>query len=216
MKSIKKILLSIIVLLLASELFAESFRILNFNFVGTLSEKNVLSVTETIEVEFSEARHGIYRTLPTQFEVNRFNGKETKTYKYRVLYTDVNTYADSSSTESGDGNTFSIKIGDANSYVNGKHTYQISYETTMFVDGIDYNDFFYYSVLGPFWDVDIDNLSFRINFEKQIPDSTVFDIYSGAFESSENGLNVTVSQNLDGKYYASIIYETNVIPLPKI
>lgn len=34
-------------------------------------------------------------------------------------------------------------------------------------------------------------------------------------ESNNKIINVTVSQNPDGKYYASIIYEANVIPLPK-
>ena len=34
-------------------------------------------------------------------------------------------------------------------------------------------------------------------------------------DSNNKIINVTVSQNPDGKYYASVIYETNILPLPK-
>ena len=34
-------------------------------------------------------------------------------------------------------------------------------------------------------------------------------------DSNNKIINVTISQHLDGKYYASIIYETNIPPLPK-
>ena len=44
-----------------------------------VSEDNVLSITEEIDVYFNEERHGIYRTIPTRNEIVRADGSTAAT-----------------------------------------------------------------------------------------------------------------------------------------
>jgi hypothetical protein len=67
-----------------------------------LYENGSMDVTETIDVHFSEARHGIYRTIPFYSP----SGRYTIIEKLRA-----NGDTASSFTE---GNTYQLKIGDAN------------------------------------------------------------------------------------------------------
>ena len=77
----KKIFLSFITLfLLAGAVFADDggYYITHYDFYGSLSKDKVLTVQETIDVMFTDYRHGIYRELPYYYYVDRFDGKSVK------------------------------------------------------------------------------------------------------------------------------------------
>lgn len=58
------------------------------------------------------------------------------------------------------------------------------------------------------------NISFNDGFLK-LPKVGLVKCSDNFRESNNKIINVTISQDLDGKYYASIIYEADILPLPK-
>lgn len=58
------------------------------------------------------------------------------------------------------------------------------------------------------------NISFNDGYIK-LPKLGLVKCSSNYVDSNNKIINVTITQNLDEKFYASIIYETDIIPLPK-
>ena len=124
----KRIFLLFVFLFSASvPIFADlaGFYITNYKFDGVLHENNVLSVTEVIDVVFTESRHGIYRSFSEKFYY--YNQEEEREMTYVPKYTSIKTYDDKHKNKTKD-ETFSIVIGDKYKTIIGNHTYVISYD----------------------------------------------------------------------------------------
>ncbi|MCQ2592618.1 MAG: DUF2207 domain-containing protein [Treponema sp.] len=195
-KKLKKILsLFLFCFILGSPVFADlaGYTIKDYNYEATVYENNVLEVTESILVNFSEPRHGIYRSIPTSFYLMRQKEEDGQFFNMRYLekVTDVNTYQDKNSTSSEEY-SFDIKIGDANKTITGDHLYTITYNISFPEDRTKLGDFFYLSTLGTEWATTVDNFSYKVTFDKGIPNNTQFEIYSGELGSSDNPLGATI------------------------
>lgn len=177
------------------------YRILEYQVDAVLHEDNRVTQEETITVDFLEPRHGIYRMFPTYFKIYREGDTESRVYRYEcsVKRVDVEGEVFETDYSEDDSSSYYIKIGDADTYVEGLHTYKIRFDYVMPEDRIKKGDFFFYSVLGADWKTDIENFSFRMEFEKPLPQSAVdaFQIYSGALGKTDNKLDITpiVDQN---------------------
>lgn len=198
MKKIFTFLISFFIITISSFADESGYTIKNYNLYGKLNEKNQLSVTETITVDFYEKRHGIYRTIPTYFTINVTDNGENKLMTYKEKFSNISTGKDKSSTD--DDNGLVIQIGDANKTIEGEHTYTISYTCTIYDDRIDLYDFFYFSPLGSSWDTTIDNFTFQIDFEKPLPQDTKFQLYSGPANEIDNILNVKYDYSSNSIY----------------
>ena len=209
----KKIFLSFITLfLLIGAVFADAggYYITHYDFYGSLSKDKVLTVQETIDVMFTDYRHGIYRELPCYYYADRFDGNSVKNMTYRINYGNIATPGDKHSTDVESTKT-SIKIGEENKTIIGPHTYTISYTSTIFDDRINLSDFFYYNVLGDEWNVPIEDFYFRIDFEEPLPAGTEFELYSGHY-TEQNDLNVEYTYNSNRiSGHASKISSNNAI-----
>lgn len=214
----KKFFLSIIfsvifVLPALADAQSAGFYIKTFDFYASLSKDKVLTVQETIDVEFLENRHGIYRSLPTGFYATRFDGEQYRDMAYTEDYRSVSTKGDKHHTEYSD-DVFNIIIGDENKTIVGPHTYTITYKCVLYDDRINVSDFFYYSPLGPFWETNIEQFNFRIDFEEPMPSDTQFELYSGEYSSVDNELNVEYYFNQDSIWgRATKIPENNGISI---
>lgn len=163
---------------------------------AVLQKNNVLEITETIQVHFTEERHGIYRNIPTQMYVNRdtlesLDGSNHRVMKYVNKIKNLSVERWIYETEYEDGNCV-IRIGDEDEIVNGDQTYQISYRYVMPDDRIDNSDFLFYSVLGSGWKTTINHFTFRVAFEKALSDEaqSALRLYSGKLGTEENALDV--------------------------
>ncbi len=180
------------------------YRIEDYKFEGTYHKNNTVSVEETIKVQFTESRHGIYRTMPLFMSVKRDVGDGKKeVLKYQNDVKDVNVDKWNFTTDVDD-NYYDIRIGDRSEYVDGTQTYKISYTYVMPDDRVKTGDLLYYSVLGPDWNVDIEQFSFDMKFEKPLSDKEVdgFKVYSGTFGAEGNELNVqcdTTNDKISGE-----------------
>lgn len=210
----KRFLAFIALFLVTGAAFADEggYHITHYDFYGSLSKDKVLTVQETIDVMFTEERHGIYRDLPFYYYTDRFDGNSVKNMTYRINYGNVATSDDKHSIDS-ETTKVSIKIGDEKKTIIGPHTYTISYTSTIFDDRIDLSDFFYYNVLGDEWNVPIDDFYFRIDFEEPLPAGTEFELYSGHY-SENNDLNVDYTYNSNKiSGHASKIGSNNAITI---
>lgn len=152
--------LSIVVIVLFITFFTaqvygiEAFNITAFDIDMTVNEDNSYLITETIDIEFTEQRHGIIRNIPL------------KTYRGKTaLISDVNVQGHKFSTGRASGD-FNIKIGDPNRYANSSEKYIISYLYTIGDDGLKDMDELYWNLIGLEWDCTIDNVTFKIDMPK--------------------------------------------------
>ena len=135
----------------------EAFNITAFDIDMTVNEDNSYLITETIDVEFTEQRHGIIRNIPL------------KTYRSKsALISDVDVQGHKFSTyrESGE---LKIRIGDPDKYANSSEKYIISYLYTIGDDGLKDMDELYWNLIGLEWDCTIDNVTFKIDMPKYFP-----------------------------------------------
>ncbi len=167
------------------------YRIEDYKFEGTYHKDNTVSVTETIQVQFTESRHGIYRTMPLFMDVKRDVDGKKVVLKYQNDVRDVDVKDWNFSTDVDD-NYYDIKIGSRSEYVDGIQTYKISYTYVMPDDRVKDSDLIYYSVLGADWNVDIKNFDFDMKFDEALSkeEQDLFEIYSGSFGQDDNALNV--------------------------
>lgn len=179
------------------------YTIKEYHFEGVLHANNEMDVTESITANFSEPRHGIYRSIPTKFYVGgAFTGRGLQHYVCKVKNLSVSEQYSVESSE----NYEDIRIGDADVYVQNDHAYQLSYTYSMPDDRIAEKDLLYYSVLGAEWDTTIDHYSFNVTFEKPLSAEEVegFKLYSGSYGLETNNLEVdyTVTESgVSGEVY---------------
>jgi hypothetical protein len=129
-----------------------------------------LRVIETIETEFHQSRHGIYRDIPfryvdelgrnsvTPLTVLSVNDPSGKGWKYKV---------------SRIGSDIRIRIGDPKVYVNGSQTYVISYRVENGVLFFPDHDELYWNVTGNEWPVPIESATAVVTFRTGIDPGTL-------------------------------------------
>lgn len=159
-------------------------------------KNNTYRITETIDVDFSTSRHGIYRYIPYLFDVTRQIEGEEKTDSCRVRIKDINANGEPFEYYTENGNMV-IQIGDADEYVSGNKTYIISYTVENRDDGIADFDEFYWNVLPHGWQTPIESSKISVTFPEKT-DLSGFEIISGfygeteteGFDIAENGKTV--------------------------
>lgn len=188
----------------------------NFHVEAVVHPDNVWEVTETIDVFFEEPRHGIYRYIPLKFtlkhDVSQDEGMEPEVIQGQVVqdWRDFNYVSDVDdiSVEGGDFTTEDsndefeiIRIGSEWREVEGDHRYVIRYKYIYRDDRRPNYDYIFHTILGTDFGEDIQNFSFRIEFEKPLPADIQnrLEVYSGVygnttFNAVEN-LTIKATQN---------------------
>ncbi len=163
----------------------------NYDINIKVNENNTFDITEKINVNFLEERHGIFRTIPLSNKV--YSVKDTNLNRAKVKNISVNSKFKTSIEDK----KLKIKIGDANKYLTGNHEYVIKYNYNIGKDSNKRYDEFYYNIIGNEWDASIKNYSFTITLPKD------FDEQKLGFSTGRKGIEGT-----DGLTY---VKEGNVI-----
>lgn len=171
---VKNIFILFLLLLSPAAALAEYFVIDQFDVSIRIDESGFFEVTETIDVTFSEPRHGIYRTIPGRY---RIEGR-----RYRIRIFDISAGGRKFKREWQPGNV-RIRIGDPDKYVEGRQRYVIHYKVErawLFEKG---HTEFYWNLTGNEWEVPIEKVTFQIQLPEGLPlsadDYRVFTGYSG-------------------------------------
>lgn len=159
---------------------AENYDVSNYQVNIHVNRNGIFRVKESINVNFTSPSHGIYRTIPTLYEVNLMeNNKPYSGYYYfPISHVDVNTMYQ----ESDELNGITLRIGNPNLLVSGSQTYVINYDVVTKSLGLS-QDYFYYNIIGNEWTSKIENVDFSLQFD----DAIAFEqmkLYAGPYGST--------------------------------
>ncbi|HYE69093.1 MAG TPA: DUF2207 domain-containing protein, partial [Anaerovoracaceae bacterium] len=145
---------------------AESYVTKNFDVQMEMYENNSFTVTETIKVEFTEARHGIFRNIPYAGQTTRQVNGKTVLEKYRMKISDVYVEGYNFETYNEDRNLV-IQIGSGDTYVEGLQEYRIRYRCTLYDDENESFDSLYWNILPNEWPTAIEASSLTVKLPKE-------------------------------------------------
>jgi len=164
-----------ILFLFAGTVFAqEAFEIDEFRTDIYMNENSALTITEIIDVTFSEDRHGIYRDIQTEgIDIDVISVKDAAGKNYR--YDQQNIV-----------NGVRLKIGDPDAYVNGGQTYKIVYNVRKAVRFFPDHDELYWNATGNEWAVPIHSAVTAVQLppSAQGSDGLQFKCFTGAAGSA--------------------------------
>jgi len=196
---LEKILLALL-LLTASPLAAtaQDFTIEQYRAEITINEDSSFNVIETIAVDFSRSKHGIYREIPYKYVDE--SGKSLRTPISVLSVTDeTGRYWKYKVTRKG--SIIHIRIGDADRYVTGKQTYVINYLVENAILFLDDRDELYWNVTGNYWKAPIEEASASVSLAvKGKSDKLLTACYTGRLGSGESACSMEMGDNSGGFY----------------
>ena len=146
----------------------DGFCIKNFSVEMKVNEDNTFDITENIDVNFTEYKHGIYRDIPVRNNVTRNDGSS---YTNKARISNINVSEEYSKSNEGDYKR--IKIGSASSTIIGNHSYTISYKYSIGKDKTKNYDELYFNLVGNYWTTYIERFNFNINMPKDFDKSKI-------------------------------------------
>lgn len=184
-----------------------SYEISSYSVNVDVSEERILSIKESITVEFlTNYHHGIYRYVPLSSTVAYYdeNGSlHSKNYRdtlsnFKYL-SDESTENTSCISSVKDNGYMVFQIGDATSYaMAGKeYTYTFSYDYAIGDDRISSKDLFYFNIIGAEWDTTIAKLDFSVKFPTEI-ESQDFKFYVGKYGEDNTAGDERLSYSITG------------------
>jgi len=198
----RAVALAFCICLLASPLFAKSWRVSNFQDTITVNSDGSALVNETITLVFVGEWHGIHRAIPIEYP-----GPDGTNYQ---LFVDVTSVTDESgaklkydSSTSGASRDLKIYIPDA---VDATRTVEIAYRVRNGTRFFDQHDEFYWNVTGNDWPVPIDHAAASVHFPDSASGSLRAQAFTGVYGSTERDATAKVEG-------ATAEFETNN-PLP--
>jgi len=161
----------------------------SFNVEVEIDENFVFHITEIINVDFTEEKHGIYRYITKENSAYLIENIRVKDHEY----------------ETYDEDTFYIQIGDPDVLVSGKQQYTISYDIVGLKDKDGKKDTVYLDVLPTGWETAIRSSNIVVNFPKTF-DVNTFKVVTGIYGTnvkddlveynfSDDGLMLTMTVN---------------------
>lgn len=124
----------------------------NFAVNIDINNDSSIEVTERIDYNFgSLQRHGIYRYIPYKYKARGGN--------FSLRFSDISVEDENGASynyeKSQASGNINLKIGDADKYITGKHTYIIKYRVERALNYFDEWDELYWNATGTEWDVPI-------------------------------------------------------------
>ena len=176
------------------------YQIKNYNVNVRVTKQNVYYVTEMIDVNFDQPRHGIYRDIPVINTVSREDGSSA-----RIQAKVEKIKCNEQSSINRQGTYCHIRLGDPDQTIVGMKTYTISYEYHMGKDTLKNADEFYFNIIGTSWDTSIQNVTFTIEMPDSIDEANMGMAYGPAGSTKTEGLHYRLNGNvLEGELDSSI------------
>ena len=173
-----------------------------------------IDVSETVEVNFDEQRHGIYRDIPYVYQDSLGNREKISIAIKNVLLDG----APAEYTVDRSNGWLTMKIGSPINQIIGLHTYQIDYAVDHAILYFDDHDELYWNVTGSDWEVPIAQTTAII----ALPEGTQVisaDCYVGDYGSIDQSCAVatdvaTVAFAADGFLTADVTFPKGVVYEP--
>jgi hypothetical protein len=178
-----------------------AFVIRDFQTDITVFPDSDIEVVERVTVDFSEPRHGIYRTIPVRYT-------DPKGFAYSMGFRLLGVEDDGGRSQgtkvSHEGRYVKVRIGDADRTVNGRVVYVIRYRVTDALGSFPEYDEIYWNATGHEWNTTIGRATATVHLPAPLPaDSLEVLSFVGRFGSREGSARVaypepgTVTYTLD-------------------
>ena len=141
------------------------YEISSFDLSGKLAENDVLSVSETLDVDFKEPSDEFSRKIPKEIF---YRSKDGVNMKYVLEVRDFKVDGFDEGLEIDDSSVFTATAKSGEAKFSGKRKFKISYDIVFPNDRIKNYDFFYYSLLTPEIGAAVKSFKFKVAFEKKI------------------------------------------------
>lgn len=183
----------------------EYFTISKYDVAVTVNKDASLDVVETINVHFTEPRHGIIRFIPYKYQLQSLPAGTAKAkrqlesggYAHIIIQNiTVDGWKYNVTTE---GDYKRIKIGSADNLVNGDQQYIIRYRLLNAINFFNDHSELYFNVIGDRWETTIDSVNFSVQLYDALPSTPAYFVATGAPGSRENN---TVTQWSDNKIFS--------------
>ncbi len=177
-------------------------RIEHFSSDISISSDSIATVKENIKYFFPEAKHGIIRDIPIQYSISKNGKTQNVSIKFKLLGVNIQkddgTITSVPYTESKNGNSEEIKIGDPKTTVTGFQDYVINYQVSRVInfspEGNPDQDEFYWNVTGTEWSVPITSAEASVTFPTKIdPEKWKFACYVGTLGSTSQECSIEAS-----------------------
>ncbi|NEK56461.1 DUF2207 domain-containing protein [Geodermatophilus sabuli] len=153
-------------------------RIRSYDIGITAAADGSLTVEETIDYDFAgEERHGIVRSVP-----DRVHLEQTLDRRYPVDDVTVRspTGAPTATEVSGEDGGLSIRVGDEDTEISGRHTYVLTYRVAAVADPGADGDRLAWNAVGTGWEVPIEQARVRLSGPPGAVPSAVDCVVGGA------------------------------------
>ncbi len=161
--------------------------------VNVLVNKDAsLDITETIDVNFTDRHHGIFRMIPYKYKLVPFpQGKEKanrqlESHGYAQTIVEDIQVPGWDYTVNNKGDYKEIKIGSSKKYVDGDQQYTIKYKMQNAINFFEDRSELYLNIIGDKWDTEIDSVVFSISLYDALPATPAFFIATGYTGSQDN------------------------------
>ncbi|MEO7210233.1 MAG: DUF2207 domain-containing protein [Chitinophagaceae bacterium] len=170
----------------------EYFTIKDYGIDVKVNKDASLDVTENILVHFTEPRHGIFRMIPFQYQQIALPDSVEKAQQQlsgggftRTIIENIKVDKWNFETSTS-GDYIQVKIGSANTTVDGDQTYIIHYSVLNAINFFtDYSEL-YFNLIGDQWPVRIDSVHFRVTLQAALNEIPRYFVATGNTGSREN------------------------------
>jgi len=191
---VKKLFSSLLTLFLLIHCVSaqEYFTISQYNVAVNVNKDASLDIDETINVHFTEPRHGIYRFIPYKYQLQSLPAGTEKANRQLESGGYTHTIVDHIKVDewnydvSTEGDYKSVKIGSANKLVNGDQKYIIHYRILNAINFFKDHSELYFNIIGDRWNTTIDSVNFSISFYDALPGTPDYFVATGETGSTEN------------------------------
>ncbi len=160
----KKTILFLTFILATGIGFAQGFVVKNFTADIYLSTEGYFDIVEKYEINFTEAKHGIFRDIVTKFDFENQSGEVTKR---EIFISNIKVPGDKFTTNVFLGKRFgddlTIKIGDKEIWVIGDKNYEIRYRVKNALFFTDDLAQLYWNIKPADWEADFKKINFTIH-----------------------------------------------------
>ena len=158
-----------------------------------------LEITETIVQEFgSTPRHGIIRFIPNRL---RYDDEFDRVYPIELVSVGASPAGTPAEVETKEENgNFVIRIGDPDTTVTGRHTYEIVYRVMGAMNGFADHDELFWNAIGDHWGQSIGEMNVRLSGPTDV---TRVACYRGAFGSTTGCDHAQITKKGDAVFAQS-------------
>jgi uncharacterized membrane protein YgcG len=179
----------------------EYFTIKQYNVAVKINKDASLDITETINVHFTEPRHGIFRMIPFKYSIQSLPDGMEKAERQMESNGYAHTFIEDIEVEgwnysvSEEWDYKKIKIGSANQYVDGDQQYIIHYKLLNAINFFKDRSELYFNVIGDKWPTTIEKVTFSIELYDVLPATPDYFVATGFTGSRNNNSTSTWSNN---------------------